>query len=242
MLHRGYNLVRTDKKMTVVDLHLQNREQVKRAFPPAVHDDIDHIFEILRDLNYPIHFFRDLDVDLNGTRYPLLARCHFDPLHTSNGEFLGSTRWTLTPQQLNVMACILSCDAKGATRLEYVGRLLDCPQDFSIPYLLAQIADYVVVIPEVILARFDLMRDERKSRILEFSNRNPKLIALLSARIVSHWDRSYRTRQFRVHGLPTYHRLSRYPSYILMQRLGIWPNKMGWKLLKNRKLSESEFE
>ena len=95
----------------------------------------------------------------------------------------------LGSKRARVRACLQSRHSDGHVRQTQLSRLLERPTEWSLPYLVQLVGEYIVEIHEEILAGIDAIPP---ALVEEFAAANPKFIAKTKQRVISYWQKYHR--------------------------------------------------
>lgn len=117
----------------------------------------------------------------------------------------------LSEASRHILACLFTRHHDGFVREKHVRQLLTFRSTpWEPPYLLQLIGEYVAEIVDVVLKEVHRLRNEH---FAGFVLENKNFIRTIRHRVISYWDRYYRSQ---------YSRLADYPGFQLMAALELW--------------------
>ncbi|MDD5189645.1 MAG: hypothetical protein PHE50_01230 [Dehalococcoidales bacterium] len=188
---------------------------LRLAFPVSLTEDVDSVLKIMPVAIHLPTLYDKVIFYLNNQEVHLPSRVY-------NAETRNGLLDTLSEKQKTIYACIHSRNHDGYVRENSLKYLIENQTDWSVPYILQLLGEYVVEITQII--ENDVKKID-KDRVSHFALINPKFICLIRHRVISYWDCYYRGE---------YPVFSEYPAYKVMDSLGLWDDRDGKKLLRVR--------
>lgn len=156
-------------------------EIIRNAFPPEVREDVDSLL-VKFDVG-AIHSTKGFDrVVVEKEMIDIPSRIYYNPPYSlTNSKF--------TQIEMEILNCIFSRHYDGYVRQEAVLNIISSDKNWTIPYIVRIIGEYVIEILRDIDARFETIN---KANLVSFIRQNPAFYNRTRSRVSSYWDCYYR--------------------------------------------------
>lgn len=171
------------------------KEQLKKAVPAFLHHDLEHVLDILplEVTKIKLHTGEVCTIDdlfHTGT----LGVCHKQELLTIPyriyfNEPVRGREAGLSPAQKTILNCIYLRHHDGYVRQRRLEQLLDCSEDWIIPFTFQLLGDYVLEILQVLDRH---VNDKNIPQYKKFVIENQINSQQTESRMVSYWNEYYR--------------------------------------------------
>lgn len=193
-------------------------DAIKAAFPPELEADVEQVMQWLGE---PEHkSCGETRFLVNGSEVAIPYRVYF-PAVSPTSETPSA------PLHRAILAAILTRHRLGFQREPWTRELTAFPAPWAVPFLALLLEDQVRQVVSVV---DEHMSDEWIPLLRKFSAENPHWSRTCNHRIVSCWD-------FYRHLYP---RITDYPAYRVMEKLGLWNRKTCPKLLARCRRMENK--
>lgn len=148
------------------------------AFPAALRDDVLRVISALPNTPLAAHSF---SVEIGKETLWIPNRIYHDPTLIDLGS--------LTPTQMELLACLLTRHHSGFVREEYLSSILGFNEEWVPPFVLQLVGEYVIEIIRLIRDNLDRPDPEIYG---QFLIHNPAFYRTTKSRVLSYWDCYYR--------------------------------------------------
>ncbi|GAA0893243.1 hypothetical protein GCM10009122_29220 [Fulvivirga kasyanovii] len=121
---------------------------------------------------------------MNGERLEIPGRIYWEEHRLMESK-------SLNTEQLLALSCILTRHHNGYIRQKHLQYIIDSNLDWTIPYIVQLLGEYIIEIIQVLYTRFDQIN---KSNLKRFIQDNSFFWDLTKSRVISYWDCYYRKK------------------------------------------------
>jgi len=156
-------------------------QKMLNAFPQSFKNDVATLLN-------KIQFKVDIDssecfaVNLDYEKLEIPYRIYWNVGNTSLVKLKGV--------ELLIFSCLMTRHHDGKIREKYLINLFDCPNDFTSPFIIQLIGEYVIEILNLIYANISMLNS---NNIRSFILNNDKYYKTIKSRVISYWDCYYRS-------------------------------------------------
>ncbi len=159
---------------------LEEKIRLKKAFPAYLAEDIDLISKE-KSLNQPRNYFleKTVDVFVNNEEIEIPKRHNLTEIYKAD----------FTSTQQNIVDCYYTRHCDGFIREKHLKKVIIHNQEWTVPYVIQLLGEYVIEILEVIynnLEKLDVILYKK------FIRDNVKSYDLTKQRVASYWSCYYR--------------------------------------------------
>ena len=162
---------------------IQSNADLLAAFPSCVRTEASAVIAVLPENP---HASKTFSVRVAGEEVSIPHRIYQDPPAISVGSRLGSASET----QKEVLNCLFTRHADGWVREEHLRRIVRSKKVWIPPFVIQLAGEYVI---EILHPIAEALRDADRTLYGDFVRDNPEFIGITKQRIVSYWDRYYRS-------------------------------------------------
>jgi hypothetical protein len=201
---------------------------LKSGFPSSIAAQVEHALQVV-----PVSKIKPVvrgKVSVRGCDevFRLLGRVYSNYEYVKDGGWHTHARWQLPTLEQDILACVYSAHHDGFVRMQTVNRLIESKHDWTVPYLLMLLSEYVVEISEAIDYRIGRIDSKRMQG---FASLNPKFMSRVADRVITYWNFNHRRGHHSGADNPRYEWLEMHPGFNALSYLGVWPRRHARHLL-----------
>ncbi len=170
-----------------------DQNQLLKAFPSYLHQDVLIVFDMLFTYKFSMHSYYHHEVKLNGEHLVIPCRIYCNKPEEKDIE-------GLTDIQSKILYCILLNHNNGFLRQNTLEKLIGTKDYFVTPFIFKLIGEYIIEITDVIYKeRIDWLEN-----FIQFMDENRTYAIRTESRMISYWNAYYRYRCPRIKGYVGY--------------------------------------
>lgn len=163
----------------ICDRDWENKKVIINSFPRSLKSDAEKVSSLLMYDKYPIE--SKIEVVVNNEYYRIPYRVHFKKLPFWK-------LWNLSNIQKIMIWCIFSRHHDGYIREEMLRKLIWINLDFTIPYILQPLNEYVIELLPIVNT---LINNDNLESYHKFYKENQSYFKKMESRIMSYWEVYY---------------------------------------------------
>jgi WD40 repeat protein len=206
---------------------------LKSGFPASLSAHVENALQVVPVSRIKPVASDGIAIHLGNEDFKIIRRVYSNYEYVKDGSWHTHTRWRLPTLEQDVLACIYSTHHDGLVRMQTVNRLIESRHDWTVPYLLHLISEYVVEIAELVDYRVSSVDSKR---VQQFASHNPTFMSQVADRVISYWNVGHRTAHHSGADHRRYAWLEMYPAFNTLSYLGVWPRQHARNLLRSERM------
>jgi hypothetical protein len=201
---------------------------LKSGFPSSIAAQVEHALQVVPVSKIKPLVRDDVSVRWREVGFTLIRRVYSNYEYVKDGGWHTHARWQLPTLEQDILACVYSAHHDGLVRMQTINRLIESEHDWTVPYLLMLLSEYVVEISEVIDYRIGRIDSKRMQG---FASLNPTFMSRVADRVITYWNFNHRRGHHSGADHPRYEWLEMHPGFNALSYLGVWPRRHARHLL-----------